>query len=160
MELDIRLTRADFRRFLAERSGAAALGRISLAVGALAIAGALGVILLRGWQQGWALLLLGLVFLCWEPFLVSRQAGKLYRQARGMWQLHYSLDKKGMTIAPPDGRPRTVGWDEVIGTFYGRRLVVIYKDAGHAYLLPRRQLPAGLEELVRQYTPLLSGPPA
>ena len=160
MELDIQLTRFDFYYFLAERMGDGRLARINLAVGGLAAAGALAVSLLKGWQQGWALLVLGGIFMLWNPFLLYQQAGKLYRQARVMWRLHYSLDETGMTIAPPDGRPRAIGWNELAGVFSGKRLLVIYKDAGHAYLLPRSQLPAGLEELVSRQLPALSAPPA
>lgn len=159
MELDIHLSRLDFYHFLTERSYDAVLKRVSLAVGLLAIAGALGVIALRGWQQGWALLPLGAMFLAWNPWLLYSRAGKMYRASQGMRQLHYKFDSHGMVIAPPGGRPRTVAWTEVIGTCYGGKLLAVYKDAGHVYLLPRKQLPENAEPFLRERTKTLTTPP-
>lgn len=159
MEFDITLKRNDFFVFLLEQAYTPSTIRITRYVSALAMLGALAVVVLQDWKQGGALVVLAAAFLCWNPLLLYGRAGKMARAAKPVSKVHYALDSTGFVIHTPKGRPRRVQWAELYGAAYGAKQIVLYKDLEHAYILPRGQLadPDGLEKWLRGRTKEVAG---
>lgn len=157
MEFDIQLTRIDFYHFLMNRSYTRKIRNIARYVGALAVLGSIAVMLKNGLREGIALMLLGIAFAVWTPFILNNQAGKMEKSSKNVSKLHYQMDDTGFTLMPPSEKPKQIYWKDMVGAVYSKQQIVIYKDPSHAYIFPRAQLKDSgvLEALVRAHVKTL-----
>ena len=151
MKFKITLTTADFYRFLSEHSYTRRTQAILRYTSIFALAGALAVMLLLNQKRGSTLLALAVLFAVWAPLTFWFRAMKLEGNNPDK-SLEYALDATGMTVAPPAGKPRRLSWNSLEGVSCTAKQIVIYKDLGHAYILPRGQLPdaAAVEQLLQK----------
>lgn len=161
MEFDIHLTRIDFYHFLMNRNYTTKTRNIARYVGALAVFGSIAVILKNGVREGIALMLLGIAFVVWTPFVLNNQAGKMERASKKVSKLHYQLDDTGFTLMPPGEKPKRILWKDMVGAMYSKQQIVVYKDVEHAYIFPKFQIKqaAELEALVRSHVKTLEQAP-
>ena len=149
MEFEVTLHRMDFYRYLSDRSFTEASRKALRLAGAAAVMGSLLLVYFKGVSQGAAMLVLACALLLWNPLVLFRRAGDLAGAAHSFNKLLYTLDAVGMTMKPAAGKPKRVVWKELLGYTDSKNQIIIYKDEGHVYILPKKQLPPEAEECIK-----------
>ncbi len=155
IQFQIALTAGDFWQFSMHHSNGGMMGMFNLIFTAAAL-----VLLIIRWGEltvPYRLLLVfcGSLFTVWQPLLLYNKAKKQAKRMAAQPPMALTFSRDGLLVEQGEQQV-TFTWDQMGRMDRGRKLVVLYMDRIHAYLIPDRVMEDQQEaffEMARTYLP-------